>query len=190
MTLAALALLATPTVVTAQPSRPAPPAPPQAISTIPPKVFLDAGYSHPDITPGMCQTLSVKEARCTIPGMTAGPYFIQASGTSTASGEGAVQAINILLGAATCNQAQSKNSGEGSKPWTSGPQTIRVACAVEILTDEPIVVRATYADKAATADPKGPSLSLRRMPWPGILQAAPAGAEADQPKADQPKAAQ
>jgi len=173
--------LSTPQLAAAQPVH-REVATPSAISTLPPKVFVDAGYAHPDITPGMCENVSVKETRCTIPAMTFGNYMIRASATSTAAGEGAVQAINIMLGGVTCNQAQSKNSGQGSKSWTSGPQTIHVGCAVQILTDHPIVVRTTYDDKNATADPNGPSLSLRRLPWPGILQALAAGAEADQPK--------
>jgi len=117
--------------------------------------------------------------------MTVGRYLIQASGTSTATGEGAVQAINILLGAAPCTQAQSKNTGEGTKPWTSGPQTIQVNCVVQVITDDALTITTSYDDQKATKDPKGPTLSVRRIPWSPYLVAGAAGGGTEQPKAAQ-----
>ena len=170
----------------AQPARPRASAP-AASATTPvatplPKLLAEAGYLHPDITAASCSRVSAKEVRCGIPAMTAGPYLIEASGTSTATGEGAVQAIDIRVGNAICEQARSKNTGEGSKPWTSGAQTIRVVCVVNFLTDEPMVVRATYDDTHATTSAGTPTLSFRRLPWAGMLSAAPMGRGIDQPK--------
>ena len=167
----------------AQPARPRAASPAAAAPATPlPKVLADAGYSHPDITAGFCTHVGPTETRCTIPAMTAGVYLIEASGSSAASGAGAVQAIDIRIGNAVCAQAQSKNTGEGTKPWTSGTQTIRVACAVNFLTDDQMVIRATYADSHATTNPGTPSLSFQRLAWPGVLNAQPAGREVDQPK--------
>jgi hypothetical protein len=177
-TAAALSLL-TAGAVHAQPARAAESGPPPA----PPKVFQAAGYSQPDITPGLCQNLSPTKTQCTIPQMTAGRYLIQASGTSTASSDGAVQAINIKLGQATCAQAQSKNTGEGTKPWTSGPQTIRLACVIQVISDDALPVQVNYEDQKAIKDPKGPTLSFRRLPWDPYLAAVSAGGATEQPKA-------
>jgi len=166
----------------AAPAKPDAPAP-APLPLGPPKVFVDEGYAQPDITPGMCANISPKETRCVIPGMTAGDYLILATGASTATAAGAVQAIDIRIGNTPCNQAQSKNTGEGAKPWLVGAsQTIRVACAVKILSDREIAVRTTYADDHATADPKGPRLSLRRLPWSPVISAEAAGADTEQPK--------
>jgi hypothetical protein len=148
-----------------------------------PKIFQAAGYSQPDITPGLCQNLSPTKTQCTIPQMTAGDYLIQASGTSTAASDGAVQAIDIRLGNAECNRGQSKNTGEGSKPWTSGPQTIRIACVIQVVSDDALTITTNYTDEKATKDPRGPTLSLRRLPWNPYLSAAGAGGATDQPKA-------
>jgi hypothetical protein len=176
--LAVAAVLAGAGVAPAQPTTaPAGPTP------MPPKLYLQAGYSQPDITPGMCQNVSPKETRCTVPGMTAGAYLIVAQGTSTAQGDGAVQAIDIRVGnpGAPCMQAQSKNTGDGSKPWASGPQTIKVSCIVRLLTDTPVVIRTTYADQKAVSDPKGPSLSMRRLPWSPVVDAAAGAGGTEQP---------
>jgi len=147
-----------------------------------PRIFQAAGYSQPDITPGLCHNVSPKETQCVIPQMTVGRYLIQASGTSTATSDGAIQAINILLSGAPCTQAQSKNTGEGTKPWTSGPQTIRVNCVVQVITDDTLTITTNYDDQKATKDPKGPTLSLRRLPWSPYLAAVAAGGGTEQPK--------
>ena len=177
-------LLAAAGLAHAAPTKPgaeAPTAPPPG----PPKVFVDEGYAQPDITPGMCSNISPKETRCVIPGMTAGDYLILASGASTATAAGAVQGIGIQLGNTPCNQAKSKNTGEGSKPWLIGTsQTIRVLCEVKVLSDRELVVHAIYADDHATADAKGPNLSLRRLPWVPFIWAQPAGRDLEQPKGE------
>jgi hypothetical protein len=91
----------------------------------PPKVYEMAGYTQPDITPGLCTTVSPKETR-TIPEMTAGRYLVQAAGTSTATGDGAVQAIDIRLDGGgdeqICAKYQSQTP-QGGSPWTSGAST-------------------------------------------------------------------
>jgi hypothetical protein len=185
LALAAVLLAAATTAGIAQAAPTKPDAQAPAPPPIPPKVFLDEGYSQPDITPGMCENVGPKETKCVIPGMTAGDYLILASGASTATAAGAVQAIDIRLGNAVCNKAQSKNTGEGSKPWLTGTsQTIRAACAIKILSDRELTIITTYADDHATADPKGPRLSLRRLPWSPVMSAEPAGADTEQPKAE------
>jgi hypothetical protein len=150
-----------------------------------PRVFVAAGYAQHDITPGLCRNISPQETQCVIPQMTAGTYLIQASGTSTATGDGAVQALNILLGNAPCTQGRSNNTGKDSKPWTSGPQTIRLGCVVQILTDNTLTIRTTYDDAHATKDPKGPTLSIRALGWNPYLQAVAAGGATEQPKPGQ-----
>ena len=90
-------------------------APGDAPAPVPlPRLLVAAGYAQHEITPGLCRNVSPKETDCVIPQMTAGSYLIQASGTSTATGDGAVQALNILLGNAPCTQGRSKNTGPDS----------------------------------------------------------------------------
>jgi hypothetical protein len=161
---------------------PAPPGPPPA----PPHVFLAAGYSQPDITPGLCETRGPKETRCVIPEMTAGRYVIVASGSSTATEEGAAQAIDIRLVSGgeeqICARAQT-NTAKGGKPWSAGARTIRVACIVQIISDDKLVVRATYADSHATPDGKGPVLAFRKVAWSPIWNAVAAPVQVAAPPA-------
>ena len=175
---AVFALAAAATQAQGAPSAAAETAPPTPL----PRLLVAAGYAQHDITPGLCRNINPKETQCVIPQMTAGSYLIQASGTSTANGEGAVQAINILLGNAPCTQGRSKNTGPNSKPWTSGPQTIRLGCVVQVLTDDTLTIRTTYDSAHATPDPKGPTLSIRALGWNPYLGASPAGGATEQPK--------
>jgi hypothetical protein len=141
----------------------------------PPRLFQAAGYAQPDITPGLCQTVSPQEVRCTIPQMTAGRYQIIASGASTATGADAVQAIDIRLDTGgeefVCAKGQSQTPKDG-KPWSEGAQTIRIGCIAQIVADNGMTVRATYADAHAKADPRGPLLVFRKMPWNPIVEAS------------------
>ncbi|HEX7758404.1 MAG TPA: hypothetical protein VF459_02800 [Caulobacteraceae bacterium] len=126
-----------------------------------PKAFAE--YGQPDITPGLCKTVSPAEVQCIIPAMTAGQYLIEATGTSTSQGADAKQALQITIGAVPCG------SGHNTAPWPSGARTFRLNCSVSVLTDRPLVVRVLYQDVNATKDPNGPQLSIRRQPWEGVL---------------------
>lgn len=154
-----------------------------------PRLFQAAGYSQPDITPGLCEIVGPKETRCVIPEMTAGRYVIVAAGTSTATGEGAAQAIDIRLDGGGEEQVCAKavtQTPKTAKPWTEGARTIRVACVVQIISDDKVVVRATYADSHATTEQKGPTLAFQRVRWSPIWSAvaAPVQVRAAQKPAD------
>jgi hypothetical protein len=139
------------------------------VVTVPPKLFTDAGYAQHDITPGLCRNVSAPITECTIPAMTVGRYLIEVTGTSTAQAADAVQQITVQLGDTGC---QASRRGTTATPWAVGAvQTFRFDCVVTVMTDRPITVRAVYADFHATKDPKGPGLSLRKMPWSGVLSA-------------------
>ena len=140
-----------------------------------PRLFQAAGYSQPDITPGLCEIVGPKETRCVIPEMTAGRYVIVAAGTSTATGEGAAQAIDIRLDNGGEEQVCAKAvTPKTAKPWTEGASTIRVACVVQIISDDKIIVRATYADSHATTVQKGPTLQFQRVHWSPVWSAVAA----------------
>jgi hypothetical protein len=126
-----------------------------------PKLFAD--YGQPDITPGLCKTVSTSEVQCIIPAMTAGQYLVEATGTSTAQGPDAKQALQISVGVVPCG------SGQNNASWPSGARTFRLDCSVAVLTDKPLVVRVIYQDTHAIKDPRGPQLSIRRQPWEGVL---------------------
>ena len=129
-----------------------------------PKAFQD--YSQPDITPGLCKNVNPKETDCVIPQMTAGRYLIEVSGTSTATAADAQQGIQIQIGGVICGAGTAHNT----RPLpTTGPSTIKLDCETIILTDKTLTVRAVYDDLKATKDPKGPTLSIRRLPWEGLL---------------------
>jgi hypothetical protein len=163
---AALALLVAAPAFAQPASRdlPAPPASPIG----PPRVFANSGSTQPDITPGLCQNLNPTATRCTIPAMTAGRYVIETTGTSSAPRANARQALQILIidGATgrLCGTAQTNN------PWTTGARTIRLNCAVTLVTDRTLIVQVNYGDENATKDPRGPTLTVRRLPWDGVLE--------------------
>ncbi|MBI1408274.1 MAG: hypothetical protein GC145_19355 [Caulobacter sp.] len=137
------------------------PAPPLG----PPRAF--PGYTQPDITPGACRVISQTQTMCTIPGMTAGRYVAHATGTSTAQGEGAGQALVIQVGSRVCGRADRRPTAQA--PWTSGAKTLMVDCEFVVLTDRPLQVIVTYGDAKATRDPRGPTLKIERAPWDGVL---------------------
>jgi hypothetical protein len=124
------------------------------------------GYSQPDITPGLCRNVSPQETQCIIPQSTAGLYQITATGTSTATAAGAIQKVVINVGGLNCMQAQTgANAG-----WAAGSKkTLSASCTANVLTDQTLTVSALYFDQGATKDPKGPTLSIKRLPWPGAL---------------------
>jgi hypothetical protein len=167
---AALALIGA--AAAAAPQAPTPPAAPLP-PPVPPRIFLAAGYSEPDITPGFCHNIDVSHTQCTIPAMTAGRYVVAASGASTATAADAVQEIIIGVGAQPCNT--STRAPDPKNPWAVGTRrTFVAACIVTIVTDAPLTVTAVYADAKATKDPKGPLLSVSREPWPGFISTQPA----------------
>jgi hypothetical protein len=106
-----------------------------------------------------------------IPAKTAGRYLIDAEGTSTATGAGALQ--EIVIGGPTWQCAQATNHA----PWSSGPRTFHVQCVINVLTDEPLPVNMLYRDTNATKDPKGPVLTIGSIPWNGVLDVRYSGAK-------------
>jgi len=169
-----LALVApvAPTAAQTQPARPAQPAPAARPAAPPPVVPLPralAGYAHPDIPASSCRVETQVKTVCTIPAMTAGRYVITASGTSTATADGAGQAVVLIVGGRACGRADRR--GTAQSPWASGRKTLTVACDVMILTDRPLEVIVNYADDKATRDPRGPTLKIDRAPWDGVMSA-------------------
>ena len=170
--LAAAAMLAATGVANAQPA--GGPAPPPA----PPRVFLAAGYSQPDITPGFCKNIDASRTQCTLPAMTAGRYLIAVAGTSTATAADAAQQIVILVGDPAVDptgvqSCTSTRRPDPNAPWAVGAKrTFTSACVVTVITDTPLPITAIYADSKATKDPKGPLLSVSRRPWGGALEAS------------------
>src|SRR5579871_5344291 len=100
LAIAAFALLA---AGSAPPLFAAPPAAAAAPVATPPKVFLAEGYTQPDIGPSACRNLDAQRTICTIPAMTAGSYYAEALGTSTATVAGAAQQLTIAAGDQSCS---------------------------------------------------------------------------------------
>jgi hypothetical protein len=151
----------------AQPTASAAPAPPPT----PPRVFLAAGYTQPDITPGYCKMIDASQVQCTLPAMTAGRYFVGVAGTSTATAAGAAQQIVIQAGEQRCT---STRAPDAKAPWAVGAKrTLYSACIFTVITDTPLVITGVYLDEKATKDPKGPILSVSRQPWLGVISALP-----------------
>jgi hypothetical protein len=147
---------------TARPAAPAVPAEPLG----PPRAFV--GYTQPDIGASACRMINPGQTACTIPGMTAGRYLIEASGTSTANTAGALQKLTIIVGSTGCGTADRRPTP--TNPWPAGTaKTIRLQCEVEILTDRPLTVTAVYADDKATRSGTGPTLVVKRLAWDGVL---------------------
>lgn len=166
--------VAAPPAQSAVPLPAAPPAVPAA-PLGPPRAFQ--GYSQPEITAVYCRVVNPGQATCTLPAMTAGRYLVKASGTSTAQGDGAAQQLTILVGNRACGPATRKPTP--TAPWASGAKTIRLNCEVLILTDRPLAVTAVYADAKATKAAAGPTLTLERLPWEGVLDVTAAPTQQD-----------
>jgi hypothetical protein len=102
--------------------------------------------------------------------MTAGRYLVQATATSTANAADAAQQITIQGGDTGC---QAAFRGSPAAPWSVGnAHTFYYDCVMTVITDQALTISANYIDFHATKDPKGPTLSLRKMPWGGVLSAA------------------
>ncbi|MDB5472422.1 MAG: hypothetical protein JWR84_3982 [Caulobacter sp.] len=142
---------------------PAPPAAPMG----PPRAF--PGYTQPEVGAAACRVVSQTQVMCTIPSMVAGRYMARASGTSTAQGEGAAQALVITVGGRACGRVDRRPTKEN--PWTTGPKTLVGDCEFVVVTDRPLQVIATYGDAKATKDARGPTLKIDRLPWDGVMSA-------------------
>jgi hypothetical protein len=173
--LGAVALLAMAGAAAAQPQgAPAPQPPPS-----PPRVFLAAGYSQPDITPGFCRVVDPGQAQCTIPAMTAGRYLVLATGTSTATAADAAQQIQIAADDQGCTATR---GADAKQPWAVGAKnTLVAACALTVISDTPVTVVVLYRDMKATKAPAGPQVSIRRVPWVGVFAAQPVQVQVNQP---------
>ena len=145
----------------------APEGPPPA----PPRIFQAAGYSQPDITPGLCKTVNDHAIQCVIPEMTVGRYLIQASGTSTMLTADAAQQLSIYVGDTGCGAATYRGT-TANPPKVGAAKTLKFSCVTTVITDRPLTITVTYADEHATKDPKGPTLSIRKVPWGGVVSAA------------------
>lgn len=149
------------------PSAAAPTAAPPAAPLGPPRAF--PGYTQPEVGAAACRVISQTQVMCTIPAMVAGRYLARATGTSTAQGEGAAQALVITVGGRACGRVDRRPTKE--KPWTTGPKTLIGDCEFVIVTDRPLQVIATYGDAKAVKDAKGPTLKIERLPWDGVMSA-------------------
>jgi len=144
---------------------PAAPSPPP----VPPRLFVQAGYAEPAVPAGSCQVVSPRETRCVLPAMTAGRYFVAASGVSTATADGAEQQIILVAGDQRCT---STRAPDPKTPWTVGAKRTFVAgCLFTIITDTPLPITAVYLDAKATKDPAGPKLEVSPQAWTGALSA-------------------
>jgi hypothetical protein len=153
MQLAALALAA---LATAGAAPPSPPDTPLA-------AFSD--YGHPEITADNCKSKDPSQTICFIPAKTMGRYLITVEAKATATGAGAVQAIAITGQGWACGERGTKKGD-----WTSGPRTLIAQCVITVLSDNPVSVVAIEAASAATLDPAGPKVTIRRAPWTGVLE--------------------
>ncbi len=119
-----------------------------------------AGYSQPEIT--QCSTTGALRSSCVAPAMTAGRYIILARASATATGANAIQTLSIELNGQPCASLR-------SNPFTGAKATPPVYCQVTLLTDTPLTISADYSVENATADPAGPHLLVRRLPWTGVI---------------------
>jgi hypothetical protein len=151
----------------AQAAPPTPPGPPP----VPPKVFQQAGYSEPEIGAAACKVVNAGETQCVAPAMTAGVYLVQATGTSTAQAVDAAQQITIVAGDQSCS---STRTADPKAPWAVGSKrTFASGCVFTIVTDRPLALTVVYLDAKAVKDPAGPTITVTREPWAGVLNALP-----------------
>ena len=156
LTYLAAALIIAPAAALAQPS---PPGAAQSFNL--PHAY--AGYSQPEIT--KCTTTGALKRECVVPAMTAGRYLVVAAAAATSTGSNATQALSISLGAQPCVSI--------NPVAFTGKRALKAACAVNLLTDQPINIAANYVVQNATPDAPGPQLILRRIPWTGVVESRP-----------------
>jgi hypothetical protein len=135
------------------------PAAPAASFTLP---HAYDGYTQADVT--QCTTTGDAKRECIVPAMTAGRYLILARDSATSTAADATQTMTISLNGQPCAALK-------SNPFTGKKSLPAVVCQVTFLTDAPITVTAEFTVVHATADPGGPKLVVRRVPWNGIIDA-------------------
>ena len=139
-----------------------------------------AGYSQPDITADNCAVKSPGLTVCFLRPRTMGRYMVHVEGVSTANGADATQSISIgASNSWSCGGAETKPGPS----WTSGARTFVAQCSITVLSDAPLEIDATFGGQNATLDPAGPAVTIRRMPWNGVLTADPLGAMIKSPEA-------
>lgn len=124
-------------------------------------------YGHPAVTAANCQNKGPNETVCTIPGKTMGRYAISAQGTSTATGPGATQVIELGGPGWACGRAATQKA-----QWT-GPRTFVAGCVVTVLSDTPLQVVAAFGGANAKLAASGPVVTIRSLPWTGVLSNGP-----------------
>jgi hypothetical protein len=124
-----------------------------------------AGYNAPDVTADNCSLKSPGLVECFIPGKTMGRYLITVRGAATSTGPDAIQGIVIGGSGWSCGQATSQKGA-----W-SGSRGFVADCNVTILSDDPVKISAAFGGAQIQLDPKGPKVTIQRMPWDGVLNA-------------------
>ena len=134
-------------------------------ATYPAPRFLP-GFIHPDIT--QCQTVGPNRRECTVPANIGGPYLIEAVGRATGAGPNATLAMNIIVGEQVCIM---QTDGK-----FKGPYYLHLVCETTLATEAPIKIAVNLATRDATLDPGGPTISIRAMPWDGVISVRGANA--------------
>jgi hypothetical protein len=129
---------------------------------VPLAAFQD--YGHPAVD---CQNKGPNETDCTIPGKTMGRYAISVQGTSTATGPGATQVIGLGGPGWACGRAATQKA-----QWT-GPRTFVAGCVVTVLSDTPLEVVAAFGGANSKLAASGPVVTIRPLPWTGVLSNGP-----------------
>ena len=146
-------------------------APSAAPPPSPPRVFQQAGYSEPEIAAAACKAINAGETQCLVPAMTAGVYLVQATGTSTAQAADAAQQLTIVAADQSCS---STRTPDPKTPWPVGSKrAFASGCVFTIVTDRPLALTVVYLDAKAVKDPTGPTVTVTREPWAGVLNALP-----------------
>jgi hypothetical protein len=143
---------------------------PTAPAPVLPRLFTQAGYYQPQVTAAMCAKVDATQTKCTLPAMTAGRYYAEASDDSTATADGAAQRLVIVAGNDD-RVCQVTRGASAQTPWAVGAkQSLKAGCLVTVVSDGPMPITAVYADAKATKNPAGPSLTLRPVPWTGAIE--------------------
>ena len=124
------------------------------------------GYTHPDIT--QCQTVGASRRECTVPANVGGRYLVEAVGLATGTGPNATLGMNIIIGEQVCiMQTDGKFKGQ---------YYMHLVCETTLATESPIKIAVNLATRDATLDPGGPKISIRAMPWDGVISVRGANA--------------
>ena len=138
--------------------QPAPGLAAPATSFVLPRAYQ--GYAQPEIGP--CRTVNPNRAECSVPPMTAGRYLIEARAVATASGTNATQALSLTIGQNVCAAT--------NKATFTGKAGLHLLCEANLLTDAPLAIAAAYQVENGAADVGGPRMTVRRLPWDGVLE--------------------